>query len=259
MRVASIEEEGMERVFWNHANRDPLDYYFFILDLKQSREQTKILLAIEEEEVQGLMLVYADCIVQLRGSRKAVELLLQHVDLEEVELQSPPDCEDIVLRKYKPQVKHELVIMCLKKGEETLHIKHTPVRLGVDDAEEVAAIMKEADPEWWGEITAERQKERLKNGFWLGMKEDQRLVSLGSTNFVDFASNVGVMATDQRYRNMGYATSILSGLVQEILKRSPAALIHVLKNNAPAVHVYSKVGFTPYKYYLLMRAERVKP
>jgi predicted GNAT family acetyltransferase len=35
-------------------------------------------------------------------------------------------------------------------------------------------------------------------------------------------------------------------------------LIHVLRNNASAVKVYSRVGFKPYKHYLLMRAERIK-
>jgi predicted GNAT family acetyltransferase len=29
-----------------------------------------------------------------------------------------------------------------------------------------------------------------------------------------------------------------------------------VNNNEPAKHVYSKVGFKPYKYYLLIRAEK---
>jgi ribosomal protein S18 acetylase RimI-like enzyme len=253
MKVVSIDE-GLEQTFWDLVNRDPLDYYFFILDLKQRREKTKILLATENKKVEGLMLVYADYIVQLRGNRKAVERLLGSLDLEEVELQAPLDCEDIAYRKYRPLIRYELVLMRLKKGEENIQAEHQPVRLGAEDAEQVAGLMEKADPEWWGDVTAEQQKESLQNAFWLGIKRDNKIVSLGSTRFEDIGSNIGVIATDERYRKLGYATSIVSALVEEILKRSSTALIHVVNSNEPAKHVYSKVGFKPHKHYLLIRA-----
>ena len=46
LKIVSLDD-GYEQTFWNHVSQDPLDYYFFILDLKQQPEQTKILLAIE--------------------------------------------------------------------------------------------------------------------------------------------------------------------------------------------------------------------
>ena len=105
IRVVSIKD-GFEQVFWNHVNQDPFHYYFFILDMKQRPEQTEIFLVLQGERIQGLLLLYSDLIVQLRGNRGAVEKLLDYVDLEKVELQAPLDCEDIVTRKYKPQVRH---------------------------------------------------------------------------------------------------------------------------------------------------------
>jgi predicted GNAT family acetyltransferase len=257
LRVVSVDE-GFEEAFWNHVNQDPLDYYFFILDLKQRREQTKILLALEGPKVGGLMLVYADYIVQLRGNREAVAMLLDHVDLEKVELQAPLDCGDLVLAKYRPMAKHEMMLMRLTKGEENIQVKHEPVRLGAEDAERVVEILREGDPEWWGEITVEKQRERLEKGFWLGIRRDGKLVSVGGTQFVDFATNVSIIATDGPYRNRGFATSVTSALVKEILKKSPVAIIHVLANNAPAVRAYSKVGFKPYKTYLSLRGEKIR-
>ena len=258
MKIVSIQD-GFEKAFWNHVNQDPLHYFFFILDWKERPEQTKIFMAIEGEKIQGLMLVYADAVVQLRGNREAVEKLLDSLSLEKVELQAPLDCEDIVTRKFTPQIRYELMLMTLKKGEENIQVTSQPVRLGPEDAEEVAEIMKKADPEWWGErVTVENRKESLAMNYWLGIKRDGKIVSVGNTRFTDFGSNIGVIATDERHRNMGYATSIVSALVQEILKRSPTALIHVLSNNAPAVRAYSKVGYKPYEHYLLMRAEKTK-
>ena len=257
MRIVSIQN-GFESAFWNHVNQDPVHYFFFILDWKEHPEQTKILMAIEGKKIRGLMLVYADAVVQLRGNRQAVEKLLDHVSLEKVELQAPLNCEDIITRKYTPQIRYELMLMTLKKGEENIQITSQPVKLGPEDAEEVAEIMRKADPEWWGDTTAENRRESLERNYWLGIRRDGKVVSVGNTRFTDFGSNIGVIATDEHYRNRGYATSIVSALVQEILKRSPTALIHVLSNNAPAIKAYSKVGYKPYKHYLLMRAERTK-
>ena len=252
MEIVSVAN-GYEQMFWDYVNRDPLDCYFFILDWTQRREQSKIFLAVEGEEVLGSLLVFADYIVQFRGSREAVQKLLEYSNLEKVELQAPLNCEDIICQKFKPRVKQVMVLMRLNRGEEHVCLTATPVRLNVEDAEEVAALMRRCDPEWWGETNAEQLKQRWQNVFWLGIKLQGRLVSLGNTRFVDFASNIGVVATDEHYRSRGYATSIVSALVEEILKRSPIALIHVIADNAPAVRTYSKVGFKPYKAYLSIR------
>ena len=253
MEIVSVAD-GYEQMFWSYVNRDPIDYYFFILDWTQRREQTKMFLAVEGKEVLGSLLVFADYIVQFRGSREVVQKLLEHVNLEKVELQAPPDCEDIVCQKYKPRVRQDMVLMRLNRGEEHVCLTETPARLNVEDAEEVAALMRRCDPEWWGETVSEQLKQRWENVFWLGIKLEGKLVSVGNVRFVDFASNIGVVATDEHYRSRGYATSIVSGLVEEILKRCPIALIHVIADNAPAVRAYSKVGFKPCKTYLSIRS-----
>jgi predicted GNAT family acetyltransferase len=253
VEIVSVAD-GYEQMFWNYVNRDRIDYYFFMFDWTQRREQTKIFLAVEGKEVLGSLLVFADYNVQFRGSRKAVQKLLEYVNLEKVELQAPPDCEDIVCQKYKPRIRQNMALMRLNRGEEHVRLTETPVMLNVEDAEEVAALMRRCDPEWWGETASEQLKQRWQNVFWLGIKLEGKLVSVGNTRFVDFASNIGVVATDERYRSRGYATSIVSALVKEILKRSPIALIHVIADNAPAVRAYSKVGFKPYKTYLSIRS-----
>jgi predicted GNAT family acetyltransferase len=253
MEIVSVAD-GYEQMFWDYVNRDPLDYYFFILDWTQRREQTKIFLAVEGNEISGSLLVFADYIVQFRGSREAVQKLLARVNLEKVELEAPPDCEDIVCQKYKPRIMQDMMLMRLNRGEEHVRLTEAPVRLNVEDAEEVASLMRRCDPEWWGETNAEQLKQRWQNVFWLGIRNEGKLVSVGNTRFVDFASNIGVVATDEHYRCRGYATSIVSTLVQEIFQKSPIALIHVIADNISAVRAYTKVGFKSYKTYLSMRS-----
>jgi len=255
MKITPLNDENKE-TFWNHINQDPLNYYFFILDLKEQPEKTKIYLAQEGSKIQGLMLIYDDRIVQLRGDRQAVEKLVEKVNFEQIELQAPTDCEDIVIKKYTPKLRYDLLLMKIDKGEEDIQISHETQRLGPKDAEQVARIMRRADPAWWGDVKAEDRKESLETTYWLGIKQDGKLVAVGNTRFEPVGSNIGIIATDEKYRNRGYATTIVSKLVREIMKKSPPALIHVLKHNAPAVRAYSKVGYKPFKQYLLLRAAK---
>jgi ribosomal protein S18 acetylase RimI-like enzyme len=242
-------------MFWNYVNRDPLNHFFFIADWTQRREQTKIWLAVEGKEVSGSLLVFRDLIVQLRGSREAVQKLVECVEFDKVDLEAPPDCEDIVCKRFKPRVRQNMVLMRLIRGEEHVQVVETPVRLSVEYAEEVASLLRRCDPRWRDEITSELLRQGWQNTYWLGIIHEKKLVSVGYTHFdVDFATNIGVVATDEHYRRRGYATSIVSALVQEIFQRSPVALIHVIADNAPAVRAYKNVGFRPYKTYLSIRS-----
>ena len=255
MRIVSVQN-GFERDFWTLVNQDPFDYYFFTFDYKYRKDEAKIFLALENSQTKGAMLVYADRIVQLRGSREAVQSLLNTVKLENAELQAPVDCEEILLKKYRPKLQHVIVLMTLMKGGEKIQINRAPTMLSFEDAEEVAEVLRKADPEFWGNISSPAGR-HWEDAYMLGIRNENTLVSVGMTRFADFGSNISVIATIEEYRNMGFATSIVSALVQEILKHSTTALIHVRQDNAPAVRTYTKVGFKPYKQYLLMRGELI--
>ncbi|HMK94087.1 MAG TPA: GNAT family N-acetyltransferase [Candidatus Limnocylindrales bacterium] len=258
MEIIAVTNEN-ERLFWNYVNRDRLNYFFFIVDWTQRREQTKIWLATEGEQVLGSLLVFADSVVQLRGSREAVKKLLERVEFDKVDLQAPLDCEDFICERFKPRVRQDIVLMRLNRGEEHIQVVENPVRLSVDDADEISSLLKRCNPERWDENVSEKLRKRLRQGWentcWLGITREKKLVSVGYTSFeLDFAANIGIVATDENYRGKGYATSIVSALVQEIFQRLPVALIHVIADNAPAVRAYSKVGFKSYRTYLSIRS-----
>ena len=252
MRVVSITD-GYEQTFWEYVNRDRLDYYFFIMDWNQRREKTRILLALDEDSIEGALLLFDDYIAQLRGNRNAVKALLEHVNLEKMELQAPLDCEDLMIAKFEPRIRQNMILMSMNKGEERVQITALSVKLGVDDAEEVVGLLRRCDPVWWGEVKAETVRKSLETAYCLGIKKNNKVVSVGYVRSFDFATNISIVATDEDYRNRDYATSIVSALVQEIFKHSSIALIHVIADNAPAVRAYSKVGFKPYKTYLSIR------
>jgi len=243
MQYEIVSAADYTQVFWKYVNQDPLNYYFFILDWTKNRQDTKILLAIKGGEVGGLALIYADRIVQLRGSREAVDRLLGNISVLSGEIQTPADCADLVQQNYSVIQQAEMILMRVDRGGETILVKHDVEKLLPSDAEEIAETMRQCDPVWWAGIETENTRKSLENNLFYGIRADGKIASFGSAHKNDLSCcNVSVIATHERFRNRGYATSVTSFLVRETLASHQTAIIHVFKSNAPAVKVYSRVG-----------------
>lgn len=257
MRIVALDL-SLEPIFWEHVKQDIPYYYFFAFDWKYNRDETNIWFALEENRIVGMMLIYRQSIVQLRGSQEAAKALLEKLDLEKVELQALEEHEPYVLEKYKPTVPtHRMMLMLVHRGEETLHVKHPIVTLNASDAERIVSIMVEGDPEFWGTITAQQVIEGMSgDNEWVGVKVNGELASIGRARVTELGGVIGIIATGEKHRNKGYATSITSALVKRILEEQPTAMIYVLVDNPPAIRAYEKVGFRPYKTYFFMRGEK---
>ena len=245
--------ESLEPRFLEHVNKDPLRYYWFILDWRHQRNDTEIMMAVDGDRIEGMMLIFKKSIAQLRGNPAAVESLLDRLDLEKAEIIAPLDCRDMILKKYKTSREYEMMLMSMEQGQENVQILHKPERLSLSDSAGIAKVVREANQEWWDDVTADRVQTSIRDNLWLGIKREGRLVSVGSTRFADIGSNIGIIATDREYRNRGFATSLVSALVREIFQRKTKALIHVLSDNDPAVRVYTSVGFKPYVTSFMMK------
>jgi predicted GNAT family acetyltransferase len=260
MKIVSLDAET-ESLFWRHVHTDIPDYYFFILDVKYDATNSKVTLALDEKgRIAGMMLIYHDAMAQLRGSNEAIKMLLAQLDHDKIMITTskeyaPFELPSQYIMKEEPR---GLTLMMLRKGEETLQIRHDLVRLSASDTEDIAALMKACNFDWWGEINAQQIAERMKERFWLGVKTEGKLVSIGGTRIDDWASNIHTVATHQDYRCRGYATSIVSALVEQILKKSHLALINVETTNTPAIRAYTKAGFKPYKNYTVTKAEKIQ-
>ncbi len=250
-----------EPIFWAHVNQDIPHYYHFAFDWKYMRDATKILLALEKDRIDGMMLIYRRMpprmpVVQLRGSSVAVKNLLENLDLEKIEVLTENRHEKNVLKRYKPTVGHERMVMTLRRGEERLQIIHPIVELEASHAEQIANLMKNADPEYWGHTTGQQIAETMRNVDWLGIEVNGELVSVGSIILTKWTGLVGIVATSEAHRGIGYATSIVSKAVKHILEKLSISIIYVRTENLPAIRVYKKIGFKPYQTYFFMKGKR---
>ena len=232
--------------------KDPLDYRRFMSDWKHEKQDTEILMAIEDGEIEGLMLVCRKSKVHLRGSRDAIVSLLNHLDLEEFDLIAPVECKDLILERYEPRICEEMYMMCVNRGEERISKVHEPVKLTPEDADQMSRLMRESD-HVWAHMTTEKVVETMNWSFWLGIRRNRKIVSIGKITFNEYGSVVGVVTTDEQHRSRGYATSVVSALVEEVLQRYNKVLVFVPTNNQPAIHIYEKIGFRPYMTYLFVR------
>jgi predicted GNAT family acetyltransferase len=255
MKLAVLDEK-LEPLYLKIAKQDFCDYYFYIYDWLLQKERTQVFMALEGEEVWGLLLIYAGKIVQLRGTPEAAEFLLDKVQLEQVELQAPLCCEPQVLQRF-PQFTQKMTVdlMCIQIGEENLHAGETPQRLNAGDARDIAALMRDSYPQMWSEITAEYVGQLFGSdmALWLGIRQAGKLASFGYAMLTPKVSHVMWIATDKNQRQRGYATAIVSALVQFCLKKAPKAMIYVDQTNVAAKAVYLKIGFRPYKRYLIVK------
>ncbi|MEM3577273.1 MAG: GNAT family N-acetyltransferase [Candidatus Bathyarchaeia archaeon] len=251
---------SLENMFWQYISKDIPHHFFFAFDWKYNRNDTEILLALEGNRIEGMMLVYRQSVVQFRGSCEAVRMLLERLNLEKIELQALEEHAPYILEKYTPTVTHRMMLMIVRRGEEKSQVKCPVVNLDASDAEQIAAIMRESDPEFWGTATGQGIVDGMSRGVkWLGVKINGKAVSVGSMRITEWGGLIGTVATHKDYRNKGYAASIVSELVKQMLKEVPWVIIYVLADNAPAIRAYEKTGFKHYRTYFFMRGEKRKP
>ena len=66
MKVVALNSE-LEEAFQHHVFGDLFEYCFFIRDWKFEKDKTRILLALKNGKIDGVILAYKQRIVQLRG------------------------------------------------------------------------------------------------------------------------------------------------------------------------------------------------
>lgn len=94
---------------------------------------------------------------------------------------------------------------------------------------------------------------QLEQGFFYGIIADGKLVSAAGTHVVSAEHNVagvGNIATLPAYRGRGFAAQTTTAVCRALFEAGiKTVILNVKQDNAPAVHVYQKLGFQPYCSY----------
>src|SRR5260370_36302360 len=81
-------------------------------------------------------------------------------------------------------------------------------------------------------------------GSYLGIYEPGQLVAMAGERirFPGYAE-ISAVCTHPDHRGRGYASSLVSALIQRITRRDETPFLHVRRENVEAIRVYEKLGF----------------
>ncbi len=100
----------------------------------------------------------------------------------------------------------------------------------------------------------------IEEGLFYGVRDGPRLVAAGGTHVVARPYGIAVLGnifTHPARRGRGHAQAIVSALVSELLAEGCAdVVLNVESGNAPAIHVYTKLGFQPRCHIWTAQARR---
>ena len=117
------------------------------------------------------------------------------------------------------------------------HAKHDVEDLDKSDIEEMLAL---TELNHLGRFR--RRAPEL--GSYIGIHESGRLVAMAGEGFhFPGYTEISAVCTHPDCRGRGYASSLVSTLVQNISKRGEVPFLHVGKDNADAIRLYEKLGF----------------
>jgi len=109
--------------------------------------------------------------------------------------------------------------------------------LTISNVDEMLALVELTKPGPFAKRTPEL-------GSYLGIREAGRLVAMAGERLKPYGyTEISAVCTHPDYRGSGYASSLVSILIQRITKRNEIPFLHVRTENVSAIRVYEKLGF----------------
>lgn len=262
-------DDSNESQFWEYALSDIPRYFFFILDLKQYPEKCRFLIALENEIIVGLCLIWRNHIAQIRSKDPEVIAALFDSIPKDIKKQIDEitfeNAHQDLLRKLVPKPKkemkmHRMIIdrqrMVLNKEKliprYSLNQTYTERKLGPEDANEIEKLMRTSDPVFWADFSADKLQFDATQ-IYTGLFDGDKLISYTLAWVDETAAILATVATHPDYQNQGLATYLVNEGVHTLMEHSDIGLIHVRVDNPPAIRVYKKCGYEVYQTYYNVR------
>jgi predicted GNAT family acetyltransferase len=116
-------------------------------------------------------------------------------------------------------------------------VAHSFEELNFSHVDEMLALVELTEPGPFLKRTPEL-------GSYLGIREAGKLVAMAGERLKLYGyTEISAVCTHPDYRGRGYASSLVSILIQRITKRNEIPFLHVRTENVDAIRVYEKLGF----------------
>ncbi|UCC18276.1 MAG: GNAT family N-acetyltransferase [Promethearchaeota archaeon] len=245
-RLRSIRvTSNNEAFFYDYIKNNFAEYFFFHVDYAQYPESTQIYMALDDEDkIQGMVLIWKDRRIQLRGTSVSLGFLLNGKNYNPISITGFDNHKELI-SKFFPDYKKEIALyrMVLKKGDQKDFENYSFQKLTESHREELTSLMRIADPIYWGS----REPEDIlidENNTWYGIMNKKDLICIVGLWKYEGIGYIAVVGTHPDYLNRGYASSLISSTLKELFQDNEQSFITVRMANAPAIHTYKKLGFS---------------
>ncbi|MFX1446138.1 MAG: GNAT family N-acetyltransferase [Promethearchaeota archaeon] len=233
-----------EAIFYDYIKNNFAEYFFFHVDYAQYPENTQIYMALDnEEKIHGMVLIWKNRRILLRGSIASIEFLLKGMTCRPISVMGFSK-HQFLIAKFFPDCKKEIALyrMSLTKGDQKDLEKYSYQNLSESHKEAITSLMKTADPIYWGS----QQIEDIlidENNIWYGIFEKKELVTIVNIWRYQNIGYVPIVGTHPDYWNRGYASSLISSALKDLFREKKQCFITVRVENDPAIYTYKKLGF----------------
>jgi predicted GNAT family acetyltransferase len=116
-------------------------------------------------------------------------------------------------------------------------VEHSVEDLNISHVDEMLALVELTKPGPFSRRTPEL-------GSYLGIHEGGQLVAMAGERLrLTGYTEISAVCTRPESRGRGYASSLVSALIQKITERDETPFLHVRTENVQAIRVYEKLGF----------------
>ncbi len=245
--VARLDDRALIRAF---CNQDRVSTAYALGDLDEAFwPQSAFYGALRGDRLVALLLLYhglEPTVMTGFGETDGMTALCEAVDLpEEAYYLWPPELIAALDAHYRrPNAKREWR-MVLEPARFAPAERRSVRRLGREHADELAALYQHAaDP---GEEVVAFSPWQIAHGAFYGVWAGGALVATAGTHVWSAGERVaaiGNVFTQPAYRGRGYATACTAAVVVEALGAGiDPVILNVRVGNAPAIHIYEKLGF----------------
>ena len=246
-RISELDLELWKGILKLYMN-DPLTHIYLLYDLIYELNNIDVLFKVSGNEIVGYLFTW-----------KGPKTISVHVWGEVKELINNIQCDgesiiviynrkllEPVIRflkvKGKVEVKEYLDMVVDEKSFKPFSVEKV-IRLNVENEHHVEEFLKLLHVSGW-KATKEIVKELLTKRRYYGIFKEGKLVSIACAFFrMPEVWPIGNVYTHPNYRNRGYAKTVTSAITKDALQAGARALLHVAKDNAPAIRVYKALGY----------------
>jgi len=200
--------------------------------------------AYEDKQIAGACSIYraysTPSVVLSAGPADVKEALIEealsHISHDFISL-CPPEDAYLFEKLSASRGCHHEQQMVLRDAENFSISKARASRVKKREFELLSKFYVDHHAEAWTPIQFEA-------GPYYCIKQDGKIVSAAGIHLVTpQIAQLGNVVTDEAYRNRGFATACTSALAADLSSKGRIISLFVRTDNAPAIHMYKRLGF----------------